>query len=630
LWEKLGVDTEAQALLIQRAENRRKQQELRHKMTQEFERVGRSRLAHFLFELNALPRSAKSSIDAPELRQGVLAYLTHPKAIAPTVLTAVKGYAAIHPTEYHALVEQLQRLPRYDQAQRAGLNVPEIVGENDPRVHTEEVFQSGWGQKIPHIRLSEQAFVLSMNHKRMTLWNVLAPVGEAHGYTWENNPEFFKQLAAFINDVTGRGNVPESMARFMSTWANWFFFAARYNVSKIQLLNDLFNPFKYISAEWAPVNPALKAFAQGVKDVQSIPGFNSYDPIMRKIAFEQVIRWFGAMVALMLAAYLLGFKIELDPDDPDFFPKLRWGNTTYDFSGGEVGTVRFLYRFLKGITKMTVGMPVTKREHPWQLAMGERGFIRQKLSPWAGAFINFISGTDVMGDKTTLSVPLYGWYKQGFIKTMKEDILVDMIMPIIVNDMIEAAADSGWVGVAKTVPAFAGLGVQTYPDKEPPSDTQQLMFRKLAAQREQTPEDKARQDLMRRFEEDIRQGKPVVAEVEKAVREGKLLPSDRAEIARSARLKPEQRTFKQLNVVDAMDVYEDPSTTDEQRAQFKQLLVDKGPNIWNLPEPQQDGAAARFEKLTGQKPPERRRRKFSPNWWRQLQKKETALPTPTP
>lgn len=628
MWEKLGIDTEAQALLIKRAENRRKQQELRHKMTQEFERVGRSRLAHFLFELNALPRSAKSSIDAPELRQGLFAYLTHPKAIAPTVLSAAKGYAAIHPTEYHALVEQLQQLPRYDGAQRAGLDLPEIVGENDPRVHTEESFQSGWGQKIPHIRVSEQAFVLSMNHKRMTLWNILAPVGEAHGYTWENNPEFFKQLAALINDITGRGNVPESMARFMSTWMNWFFFAARYNVSKVQLLNDLFNPFKYISAEWAPTNPALKAFAQGVKDVQGIPGFSPYDPVMRKIAFEQVIRWFGAMMALALAAYVLGFKIELDPDDPDFFPKLRWGNTTYDFSGGEVGTVRFLYRFLKGITKMATGMPVSKREHPWQLAMGERGFIRQKLSPWAGAFINFLSGTDVMGDKTTLSMPLYGWYKQGFMKTMKEDILVDMIMPIIVNDMIEAASDSGWVGVAKTVPAFAGLGVQTYPDKEPPSDTQQLMFRKLAAQREQTPEDRERQDLMRKLEEDIRQGKPVVAEVEKAVREGKLLPADRVEIARSAQLKPEQLTFKQLNVVDAMDVYE--AASEAERALFKQLLIDKGPNVWNLAEPEQEAAAARFEKITGQKPPERRRRKFAPNWWKRLQKQEGASPIPTP
>jgi hypothetical protein len=437
VWDELGVDENAQAIMIQRATARRRQLELRRQMAQEFSRVSRSRASKIFHEAISIPRALQSSIDAPLGRQGLFYSVTHPiETIRYTVPATLEGYKSFRRADYQRATENLQQHPDYVLARESGVDLPELAGNTDPRTMVEEGFQSPLAEKLPHVRLSEQGFTLGMNTQRVNAFSRYASIARMEGYTPESHPEFFKQAAQLVNDATGRGHMPEAIKR-MSTISNALFYSTRLNISRVQLLNDLFNPVHYIPEARNPL--------------RNVKGFKSYDPVMRRIAIGETIRLAAGMAAIYGSAKMLGLGVTMNPYDPDF-GKVRWGKATYDVTGGNAGTLRFLFRFLRGIERHLAGDSLSRKDEPLHLISPfEQGsFIRQKLSPLAGSGVNLYQGKDVIGEPTS-------WKKEAW----------RLIAPMVVGDYIDAVSEDGWVGAAKTTPALTGISTQYYDPNKP-------------------------------------------------------------------------------------------------------------------------------------------------------------------
>lgn len=442
LWNELGVDVDAQGILIQQAEVQRQRQELRSKAAAEFNRVSKTMLEKVWMEVQSFPRSLQSSIDAPLGRQGAFFLITHPvTSFKSAVPATLQGYGSINPVDYARHETDLKQHPDYALAIKSGLDLSETAGSADPALVAEEQFQSPLASKIfPHVRLSEQGYVLGMNAQRLALFARLADLGRAEGYTPEDKPEFFEEVAKFVNDGSGRGTLPDALKR-ASALTNFFFFSTRLNLSRIQLLNDLFNPVKYIPE---PANP-----------FRAVPGFGSYDPVMRKVMAQELIRLAVALGTIFLIAKAMGIKVETDLDDPDAL-LLRVRNTRYDITGGEAGTIRFLYRFMRSIYRTATGDEMQEFEQPLSIASK---FLRYKLAPIPSGTIDALTGKDAVGQPANLTK--FKSPKQ----VLQENVIIRRLIPMMTGNVIDAVSEEGWIGIPMVLPAVAGFGVSSYPDR---------------------------------------------------------------------------------------------------------------------------------------------------------------------
>lgn len=432
LWKEQGIDVNTQALLIQKAASVKRDMQMRNAAAQEFAKVSRPLYKVIASEIWHSPRALMTSLNIHQGRQGLMTLLSHPYSITAKVSVpqSLKGLMASH-EDFLKLTQELKDSPGYDLADRSGLNFAELPEASaTPKGFLEEdQLQGRWAQKLPWVRRSTQGFVLGMNAERLALFNRWATLGEAHNYTEESNPEFYKSVAKLANDFTGRGQAPEAVERFLKTPViSELFFAPRLKVSQVMALNDLLNPFNYF-------------------------GKNAQDPVLRSIKAKETLRVTAGAALLYSTLIMLGGKGTDDPDDPDFF-KVKFGHTHYDLSGGVGGTLRFMYKFFKSIGGSIAGEKQSEYEQPVSIA---GHFLRQKLGPWPGAALNYFEKKDVVGQPSNLKV------STDVPKMMHENIALKMVLPLIVNEIAEGVEDDGWRGLAKTAPASAfGFTEQTY------------------------------------------------------------------------------------------------------------------------------------------------------------------------
>jgi hypothetical protein len=150
-----------------------------------------------------------------------------------------------------------------------------------------------------------------------------------------------------------------------------------------------------------------------------------------------------------LAHYGMGASVETDPRSSDF-GKIRDGDTRFDIWGGMVQYIRLIAQITTGQTKQASNGKITELNGKGAFGQTEGDvmlrFIRGKLAPIPGTFVDLKTHRDVVGNKVT-------W----------QDALERNLMPLILNDLHDAYKDNGVKQVFKTlIPSTFGVGVSTY------------------------------------------------------------------------------------------------------------------------------------------------------------------------
>jgi hypothetical protein len=388
--------------------------------------------------LNA-PRALMSSFDlSAPLRQGAIFTLTEPRA----AMNAARGMleALVSTKKYNEIGRAIASDPDYALAEDSGLYVsmiaqaratntghtrppstrlpirfsPEIYRRSVERAvknlsASEEAYMSRLAGKLPHVKYSEQAYVAYLDLMRFQLFKKYAAELRRAGKNPTANPKEFKDVAKFINNATGRGDLGETL-NSMTPVLNAAFFSPRYIASRFNLLN----PGTYARME----------------------------PQARKIAVRKMLEFAGLIAGTLFLAQLAGAEVNWDdPESPDWL-KVKLGNTRYDTLAGFQQPMRFIYRVTKGLYNNFSGQKNERGQEPARVT-GQ--FLRSKLSPTASFVTDAMVGADFKGQKFN-PVSAIG----------------ERVFPLFMKDMYDAWQAEGGLGVAKTAPGFFGVGVQTY------------------------------------------------------------------------------------------------------------------------------------------------------------------------
>lgn len=413
------------------------------------------KIADALVEAVAIPRTlmATGDLSAP-LRQLVYTIPSRPIMAAKVIGKMFQFWSS--ESQYENWQDSIKESEVFGLANKAGLSLTGLVG-NVSASAKEEQFMSNivdrveksipiLGSKGVKFELggkkfdfyiganarAERGFTGAINKMRMDLFTRGSEILMNEGKTFLTHPEDFKSLATYINAVTGRGPMPQSMdgaMKYMST----VFFAPRLMSSRLWLLAG---------------GPLYSA-----------------NPLVRKMYIRDTAAFIGFGLSLMVAGTMAGMKT-LGDDEEDWvgetnvekvknlmtsvdFMNLKLGDRRYDVWGGFGQYVKFFVQEATGQRVTSTGN-IKKLDGEGYNSM-TRGdlvlrFGRSKLSPTMSLATSFLQGRNYMGEPFSLT---------------KE--LTNMSAPLVWQDTYEAWGElnEGPKSIATTfIPSFFGLGVQ--------------------------------------------------------------------------------------------------------------------------------------------------------------------------
>ena len=365
-----------------------------------------NRVEQILDALN-IGRSIQASIDlSATLRQGLILSLLHPTQAPKWFGKQVK-----------ALISEKWTLD-IDDAMRAHSQFNEIIGATGAYISpargatfstAEELFASRAARIIPGIKRSERAFFTYLNQARWTALKDGYNVMKAQGATQEE----FKLLGQFVDLASGRGRIPKSLEKF-NPILNTLLFSPKLQAATLELPKQIGRMLL------------------------------SKNPYMRKEAAKALATFVGGGVAILGMVKASGGKVELDPRAGDF-GKIVVGETRLDIWRGYLQYTRLAAQMLTGERKSAYGnMNKAQRgEIAWR-------FMQSKGSPAVGLLVDLLRGETYEGkpifDDTT-----------GFSEAARGRIL-----PLAIQDIIDAMEQNGINGLWVAAPAELGIGALTY------------------------------------------------------------------------------------------------------------------------------------------------------------------------
>ena len=372
------------------------------------------KLGDELMELLGVPRTLMSSTDnSMALRQSVIPTLD-PLNAKSTKESLQASLAAMRSDKVAVELDELMRAtPEYANAVKDG--VPFVTfgrrGGAGSQVEGFQVSERTWVGRnlrkyVPPVKWSERAAATYQNQLRLKLHgNWAGSMKKAGNY----NPEVGKELGEMIGVLTGRAKLPQFMERF-SPLLNNLFFSTRLNMARLK-------------TPWI------------------VAGVNTPKPVRKIIAREiaSYVAMGTTVLALIDAADIPGTSVEWDARSSDF-AKLKVGGTRVDLWGGFQPLVRFAYQQGTGRRKTSVGN-ITDIDR-FKTTMN---LIQSKFSPQAGAVADIARGETIIGEELELD-------KQ----------IVRALLPLVIQDVIEAVQEQGALGVLAAPIAFFGGNVQSY------------------------------------------------------------------------------------------------------------------------------------------------------------------------
>jgi hypothetical protein len=352
---------------------------------------------------------------------------------------AIKAHIfdAISRKRYERTLAELHNSPDWDLIKKSGLDVTE------PKSLSQEKREEAFSGKTWDIKFKikgkeygvldrmlspfERAFTSLGNNMRVIAFRTLADKLMKEGYTFEKNPEVFKDLATMLNTETGRGKQNEYIEK------------ATKLVTK---------------GIWSPRLMASRINMLGISDVASlIPGigtkgyYRQLNPRIRREAMKDLISFSSTVMALSyLAAYTLGGEVDDNPSSQTFLDIKMPDGKSYNISGGFSQYIRLLAQTVKnGQTKNGVFQEFKGTKDSGSNMLH---FLRGKLTPLAGVGIDLMTGKDYSGKDVTLLDEA----KKLAIPLSMQNVAKD-----IEKDGLSALFNS-------TLPSFVGIGVKDEAD----------------------------------------------------------------------------------------------------------------------------------------------------------------------
>lgn len=381
-----------------------------------------------------MPRALMASFDlSAPFRQGV--FLIGRKEWWKSWGTMFRAFGS--DKAYEAVMRGIHDHPNYQLMKKSGLAFSDAKSPFlDER---EEQFMSNWAEKIPVIgkgvEMSNRAYSAFLNKMRADIFNDLVTKAENLGRDFHHDPKAAKDLARFVNAGTGRGSLGKSgdaAAPFLSG----LFFSPRLMASRLTMLNPAF--------------------------------YATLDPLVRKEALKSLAVFSGLTTTVLGVAASAGLDVETDPRSSDF-AKIKVGNTRYDILGGFQQYIRLFSQLATGETKTLKGK--VKKLDGTKFGQDSRydvllRFLRTKFSPVAAYVADAGAGENVIGEE---------------FKPTKDAL--QSFIPLFAQDLMELYGKEGFgPHLLSGVPAFFGVGVQTYEPKptkkknsQVPSDVKDLL-----------------------------------------------------------------------------------------------------------------------------------------------------------
>jgi len=384
-----------------------------------------------------VPRTLMASVDySAPLRQALLPTVSHPMMAGKAAIEMFKS--SLSQKNYDRWFFNLKNSDRFPLIKDSGLAITDV---NNPKLAAkEEQFMNGLAEKIPLIgkmvKGSERAYTIYLNKMRVDLFNRFADQMQKDGRTFENSPEQYKQMASFVNNMTGRGDMGKTLNESAPV-LNQLFFSPRLAASRLNTLTY-----------WAQ------------------PRFWTKIPVeARKEYLRSIVSTAGLGLTILALAKANGAKTEDDPRSPDF-GKITSGNTRWDMWGGHQQFIRLAAQVITGERKSSTSGKITEMgtKNPYSGSRGGQvmGFIRGKLAPVPSFVTDVLAGENAVGQKMTTNLNSAPG-EMG----IKENI-ANHLFPLIVTGLNDAIKDQGqkaWFTVG--VPSIFGVGTNTYNNPEP-------------------------------------------------------------------------------------------------------------------------------------------------------------------
>ena len=343
------------------------------------------------------------------LRQGKLSLMAHPVRTTKALAGAWRSLRS----EQNALAaeHQMQSHPEYATAKQDRLFLAE-TGERLSK--QEELFMGKWVGKIPGIAALERASRTFLNKVRFDTYLALR-----NSNLFENTPEGRRQIAMFINEVTGRGGLgPAEQAGVVLGRIG---FSPRFTVSRFQAMlgHSMWGPGarKVIAAEYA----------------KTLAGLGLYYTFASTYFGDDKDKKKGS--------------IDWNPTS-GAFGKVKVGNMMLDPLAGLGQATTLLARTGVAAKEAMTGKESKHEYGSWDEVM--KRFMRSKLHPVPAAITNWLTHKKLDGTKSTLGGEA-----------------LSMAGPITWGDMYDALRTQGFKdGAALSLLAFFGEGLQNYAKKK--------------------------------------------------------------------------------------------------------------------------------------------------------------------
>lgn len=363
-----------------------------------------------------IPRTLQSSFDlSAPFRQGL--FMVGRKQFWEALPDMFKAFAS--KDAYENVMTDIRGRPTYPLMNKAKLAIVDQTADISKR---EEQFLSKTASKLPGVKHSERAYNTFLNKVRADVFDDLIKKSKDAGINLDTDPKALRDIASFVNNATGRGELGrfEQSAPILTA----LFFSPRLIASRVNMLNPVY--------------------------------YAKLSPVVRKEAIKSLLSLGAIATTITTLAKAGGATVENDPRSSDF-AKLKYGNTRYDILGG-FGQYLTLGARLYTNEKKTLKGDIQELGKGYgrdnRLDIVEK-FGENKLAPVPSYVAEYLRGKDPTG-------------KEFDVK----DSTINKFIPLFLQDIQKQYEEEGDIAkaVTKTAPAVFGVGIQTYGDKTDAKD----------------------------------------------------------------------------------------------------------------------------------------------------------------